>query len=225
MNGALLGAALAAGFLSSGHCMGMCGGIVGALQLTGTGAGSPFFLALLYNAGRLVTYGLLGALAGAAGSAFGLADNLRGVSAGLLIASDFFILLVGLGFAGVLPGLSRKLELPVPHRFFGRVLSRLARFPAPLKAFLPGVLFGLLPCGLLYAMLLLASQQTGALSGALYMAAFGLGTVPALQLFAGGAHWLKRGLRGTMAKGAGALIVLIGGWNLLRHLQMTGLAG
>ena len=101
MNEPLIAMAFITGLLGSGHCIGMCGGLVAALSLSDTGkrGGMPFHL--FYNAGRIITYTSVGWLVGWLGSAFAYANTLAGVAQILLIGSDVFVILLGLGSAGL----------------------------------------------------------------------------------------------------------------------------
>ena len=108
---------LTTGLLGAGHCIGMCGALVGALSLSATGRPGGWSFHLLYNAGRVATYTLIGALAGWLGSALAYTDRFREVSRTLLIASDLFIILIGLGTAGLFAGLNvARLDFPGPLR-------------------------------------------------------------------------------------------------------------
>jgi sulfite exporter TauE/SafE len=219
----LLGMALATGFLGSGHCLGMCGGLVAALALSAQGrqGGVPF--QLLYHAGRLLTYGGIGLLVGWLGSVLAYTDRMRGLTQALLLASDLLIVLAGLGSAGLFARLRLfDLEFAAPLRLLTRSARSLHRWPPALAALPLGVIFGLLPCGFLYAMAFTAAQSASALTGSLVLLAFGLGTVPALLLFGGSAQLLSRRARSWMLRGAGLLVAVMGGLNLWRHLQLLG---
>lgn len=168
------------GLLGGTHCVGMCGGIVGALSM----GGSPrWSLHLAYNGGRILSYGLAGALAGAVGSA-GL-----GLSAQwpVRIALYFFanLMLVALGL--YLLGVTRALAVleGAGQRLWRHVQPLGRRFlPArsAAQAFPLGLLWGWLPCGLVYSALATALTAGSAGRGALLMLAFGCGTLPNLLL-------------------------------------------
>ena len=214
------------GLLGAGHCLGMCGSLVGALSLTATGRPGGWSFHLLYNAGRIATYTLIGALAGWLGSALAYADRFREVTRALLLASDLFIILVGLGTAGLFAGLSvARLDFPGPLRAMTRAVQHLRGWPAGLAALPLGLLFGLLPCGYLYAVAISAAQGGDPLLGALTMAAFGLGTAPSLLLFGGATQWLGTTARAWMLKTAGLLVAAMGVVNLVRHLRLLGWTG
>ncbi|MGB1109496.1 MAG: sulfite exporter TauE/SafE family protein [Gammaproteobacteria bacterium] len=174
------------GFLSSIHCLSMCGGIMGALVM-GLGPEKrdrPTELAILvmgYNLGRLLSYGLAGALmAGLLGS---LAAWLPGTSGHEILRVLAGVLMVGVGLylGGWYPKLIVIEKLGVPlWRRLQPLSRRLLPVETPSRAFLYGMVWGWLPCGMVYTMLLTASGQANALGGALFMLAFGLGTLPAV---------------------------------------------
>lgn len=215
--------ALLTGFLGSGHCLGMCGGIVAALALSGPGrqGGAPFHL--LYNLGRLATYSGIGLAVGWLGSLMAYTASLEGFSRWLLLGSDLFIIVLGLGTAGAFARLSFwRLEFAAPARLLTGAAGSLRRLPPALAALPLGMLFGFLPCGFLYAMAITAAQTASPLKGGLVMLAFGLGTVPALFAFGSAADWLGQKARMRLLRGAGLLVAAMGLINLFRHLQAFG---
>lgn len=216
--------ALLTGFLGSGHCLGMCGGVVAALSLSGPGrqGGMPFHL--LYNLGRIATYSGIGLLVGYLGSLMAYTEGFESFSRWLLLASDLFIILLGLGTAGALQRLNfMKLEFAAPARLLSGPVARLHRLPPGLAALPLGLLFGFLPCGFVYAMAITAAQTASSARAGLVMLAFGLGTVPALFTFGSAAHWLGQRARAWMLRGAGLTVALMGLVNLIRHLQLFGI--
>ena len=216
--------ALITGFLGSGHCLGMCGGIVTALSLSGSGQrGGPLFH-LLYNSGRLLTYGLIGLLVGWLGSLMAYTTAFEGVTLWLLVSSDLFIIVLGLGTAGAFRRLNiMQLEFRGPLKTLTAAVSRLRMLPHGFAALPLGLIFGFLPCGFLYAMAITAAQTASPVKSSLVMIFFGLGTAPALFIFGSAAQWLSSGARGWMLRGAGLMVVLMGLVNLARHLQIIGL--
>ena len=214
------------GLLGAGHCIGMCGGLVGALSLSATGRRGGWSFLLLYNAGRLVTYTLIGALVGWLGSALAYTDRFHAVTRTLLVASDLFIILVGLGTAGLFAGLNiARLDFPGPLRAMTKAVQRLRQLPPALAALPLGLLFGFLPCGYLYAVAITAAQSADVTTGALMLLAFGIGTVPALLLFGTATQWLGTRARVWMLRVAGLLVAGMGAFNLLRHLRLIGWPG
>lgn len=215
--------ALLTGFLGSGHCLGMCGSIVAALSLSQPGqqGGWPFHL--LYNLGRITTYGGIGLAVGWLGSLMAYTEGFERFSRLLLLGSDLFIIVLGLGTAGAWRRLNfMSLEFASPARLLGGPVARLHRLPPHLAALPLGLLFGLLPCGFLYAMAITAAQTGAPGRAGLVMLAFGLGTVPALFSFGSAANWLGQRVRSWMLRSAGLTVAVMGLVNLVRHLQLFG---
>ncbi len=174
------------GLLSATHCVGMCGGIIGALSLSMPAPVKQqrrrqLAYVLLYNLGRTASYALAGALAGGLGA--GLIASLSPNYGHVILAYFSALMLVAIGFyiAGWLPQLSRIEHLGVPlwKRIepFGRRLLPVRR---PSQALIYGVVWGWLPCGMVYTLLLWTTASGSAALGALSMLAFGLGTLPAM---------------------------------------------
>jgi uncharacterized protein len=171
------------GLLGGGHCAGMCGGIVGALAAQDVGGRAAWPLHLAYNLGRILSYSLAGALVGAVGGlglAFGPVASVQLVF--YMLAN---LMLVALGF--YLMGFTRSLAFVerMGQSLWARVRPLTARF-LPARRFsqaLPlGMLWGWLPCGLVYSVLATALVSGSAIRGALAMLVFGLGTLPNLLL-------------------------------------------
>jgi sulfite exporter TauE/SafE len=210
-----------AGFAGSFHCIGMCGGFACALGADARGASATSLRHVLYNTGRLSSYCFLGALAGALGQVI-----CTSLAAGSQRAAPLFSasLDVGQRALAVMAGL---LMILMALRFFGlrgwqhitsgfggstlvaSLRSLLGRrgFAAPL-AF--GVLNGLLPCPLVYAMVAQAASTFNVLSGCLTMAAFGLGTFPAMLAMGGVGRLLAPSWRQRGVRLAGGFILALG---------------
>lgn len=210
----LLVAALILGLLGGGHCLGMCGGLMGALTLAipPEQRGRRLRLLLAYNLGRILSYAAAGLLLGLAGWAVAgspAADAMRVLAALLLIA-------MGLYLAGWWSGLTRVEAL---GRGLWRHIQPLTRRFMPVsslpRALLLGGLWGWLPCGLVYSTLLWASSQGNALDSALLMLAFGLGTWPVLLATGLAAERITALLRRQGVRVAGGLLVMLFGlWTL-----------
>jgi len=168
------------GLLGGTHCVGMCGGIVGALSM---GASARWSMLLAYNGGRILSYALAGALAGALGAAsLGLEGQ---VPIRLILYFLANLMLVALGF--YLLGVTRALAFTErAGQYLWRLIQPLTRRFLPARsvgqAFPLGVLWGWLPCGLVYSALAGALAAGSAGRGAALMLAFGLGTLPNLLL-------------------------------------------
>jgi uncharacterized protein len=171
------------GLLGGTHCAGMCGGIVGALAVQTPGGRAGWPLHLAYNCGRILSYAVAGALVGAIGGlglAFGPVAKIQ--LAFYLVAS---LMLVALGF--YLMGFTRSLAFVerLGQGIWKRVQPYTSRFlpvHSVAQALPLGMLWGWLPCGLVYSVLANALVSGSAVRGALAMAVFGLGTLPNLLL-------------------------------------------
>ena len=210
----LLSSALILGLLGGGHCLGMCGGLMGALTLAipVEQRGRRLRLLLAYNLGRVLSYASAGLLLGLAGWAVAgspLATAMRVLAAVLLIC-------MGLYLAGWWSGLTRVESLGRGlWRHIQPVATRLLPVSSLPRALLLGALWGWLPCGLIYSTLLWASSQGNAVHSALLMLAFGIGTWPILLatgLAAERSNALLR-KRGVRIAG-GMLVILFGLWTL-----------
>ncbi|EKT4562489.1 sulfite exporter TauE/SafE family protein [Pseudomonas putida] len=210
----LLGSALVLGLLGGGHCLGMCGGLMGALTLAipPEQRSRRLRLLLAYNLGRIFSYASAGLLLGLAGWAVAnspAALGLRVVAALLLIA-------MGLYLAGWWSGLTRIEALGRGlWRHIQPVASRLLPVSSLPQALLLGALWGWLPCGLVYSTLLWAASQGNAGYSAALMLAFGLGTWPVLLATGLAAERVNALLRRRSVRVAGGvLVMLFGVWTL-----------
>ncbi len=175
-------AAFLVGLLGGVHCVGMCGGIVGVL---GMGSRPGIGVLLGYNLGRIASYTLAGALlGGVAALAASLAD-IRQAQQVLQIIAGLFMLAMGLYLGGWWFGLL-KLERAggLIWRHIQPTAQRLLPVRGAGQALLLGAVWGWLPCGLVYSVLIWSVSSGGAIEGGLLMLAFGLGTLP--NLFAMG---------------------------------------
>jgi sulfite exporter TauE/SafE len=207
------------GLLGGTHCVGMCGGIVSALSL---GAGSRPSLHLAYNAGRIVSYALAGAIAGAVGGASVALSGQLPVRIVLFVLANLMLVALGLYLLGVTRALA----------FAERFGQRLWRHVQPLsRRFLParsmaqafplGLLWGWLPCGLVYSALVTALTSGSPLRGAAMMLAFGLGTLPNLLLaglLAGRLH--AYAANPVVRCTAGLLVLAFGLWGLFAAIRL-----
>lgn len=200
----------AGSLLGSLHCVGMCGGFVAFYSgSNGSGAGSPW-AHLTYNLGRLSTYLVLGAVAGAIGGAVNLAGNASGVGEIAALVAGSLIVLWGLA---LLLQATTNLRLPAPRwldRLLSKVLPRLYAKPPVVRALVLGMSSTLLPCGWLYGFAVTAAGSGSALTGAALMAAFWLGTVPAMLGVGFGVQKLSRLLGPRLPVLMPLMLVVIG---------------
>jgi hypothetical protein len=186
MSAAALIAALLAGLLGGVHCVAMCGGFVTAMA--GARPTAPLLPAsrlvgrlLPYNLGRVATYTLLGALAGGLGAAVLGAAAWLPLVRGLYVVPNVFLLLLAATIAFRIDPWTSLQRGAIAA--FGRIapaVGRLATRDAPAARFATGLLWGLVPCGLVYGVIPVALFAGGPAEGALVMAAFGAGTLPNL---------------------------------------------
>jgi sulfite exporter TauE/SafE len=185
------------GAASGLHCLGMCGGIAAAFPLN----------KLLFNAGRIATYGAIGALAGAVG---GIAASLLPVQTTLYVVVNAVLILIGLHIAGY----------SAPIRFFEKAGAPLWRRVRPFalnrNSFFAGMAWGLIPCGLVYAAAAASAFSGSILGSATAMLAFGLGTLPWLLAAGAAAARLRAWLHLAPVRfSAGGLALAFGIWGLI----------
>src|ERR1700678_3208443 len=219
-----------AGFAGSFHCIGMCGGFACALGPDGRGASATSLRHLLYNTGRLSTYCFLGGLAGALGQVICtslapgtqraaplLSTSLDVGQRALAVTAGLLMIVMALSFFG-LRGWGR-----FPGGFGGSGLGVSPRGPLGTRAFAAplafGVLNGFLPCPLVYAMIAQAASTFDVLSGCLTMAAFGLGTFPAMLVMGGVGRLLAPSWRQRGVRLAGSFILALGLFTLSRGVM------
>ncbi len=215
-----------AGLLSGVHCAGMCGGIVGAVSMQLPRNRMPVFYHLAYNGGRLLSYTAAGVIVGALGKSGLILKGVLPVQQMLFALASVMLIVMGLYLAGIWQGV-RHIEnvggmLWKKIQPYSRGLLPADSLP---KVFGLGVLWGWLPCGLVYTVLLSALAMGGALRGGLVMLAFGLGTLP--NLLAVGLFYssVKKFAQIRLVRlVAGALVAGLGAYGLFK-LWTTGLAG
>jgi sulfite exporter TauE/SafE len=194
-----------------GHCVGMCAPFVLLVSKSyGRPRRSPALAQLWYGAGRISTYALLGAAAGALGGVVELAGRLMGVQR--LAAGAAGIALI---VTAVLSLTDRGAAHPLHAGWFNRAMARIrSRFPG--HPFVLGLFLGLLPCGLLYTAVLAAVARGGASAGAVALAAFGAGTLPSLFGVAIANEFLLR--RPWLNRVAQVFVLVMGAWYVWRGL-------
>jgi sulfite exporter TauE/SafE len=223
MNDSLVLMAFITGLLGFGHCLGMCGGLVTALSLSEAGKRGGIVFHCLYNLGRICTYTFIGAVVGGLGSALAYTDKFRVVTRTLLLGSDVFVIIIGLGTAGAFAWLNvAKLDFPGPMALMTKAVKGLEPFPSFIKALPLGLMFGFLPCGYLYAVAITAAQSANVAVGAFMLFAFGIGTLPSLIFVGSMTHWLSGRARTWMLRLAGVIVACMGLINLIKHLRMMG---
>lgn len=225
---ALVLAILAASVLGSLHCAGMCGAFL-ALAVAGPDAPRPSWashatLQSAYHLGRLVTYAILGALAGALGSVVDLGGSMVGLQriAALLAA----VTIIGFGVVTLLRVSGARLpRLPLPPALQRLSLSghrRAMNLPPLARAGAIGLLTTLLPCGWLYAFVVTAAGAGSAAAGALAMAAFWVGTLPVMVSLGAGLKAATGRFGARIPAFTAAALIVVGVLSIAGRLPMIG---
>jgi sulfite exporter TauE/SafE len=218
---------LATGFaVGFGHCIGMCGPIVVSLSLNLKDK-NLLLPHLLYNSGRVVTYGVLGGVMGATGSFTLVAAHIAEIQKGAMIFAGVLIIIMGLAMSGWISFGKVFGNSYNPGGFISKGFRRLSQIKSPAAYFPIGLLLGLLPCGPVYTALLAAAgagmEAAGTLDGIIkgmgVMICFGLGTVPALFLVAKLADmgWLKK--REIIYRIGAVLMVAVGIYFIIKGIR------
>lgn len=206
--------ALTLGFIGSFHCIGMCGPIALTLPVQHLEGVRKQGGILLYNAGRISAYSLFGLASGWIGNLFALAGLQQWLSVGL--GAGMLLLLV-LRY-------SRK-HIQLPHKRIIMLLGNLLRRQQLHTLYAIGFLNGLLPCGLIYFALTGAVATGNPFSGALFMAAFGAGTLPAMITLSWCSQLISLRLRNNLRRcvpfvvGLMAILLIIRGFSINRFNQ------
>jgi len=202
------------GLFSTIHCVGMCGGIIGALSLSlpvEIRSHKPRMLLFVttYNIGRIISYSLAGLVAGAIGTGVLASAGFDQGHAVLRAVGVAMMIAIGLYLAGWLPQLAsvEKIGVPIWKKLepLGRSLLPVASLP---KALAYGLIWGWLPCGLVYFVLVWALTAGNAVQGALTMMAFGIGTLPTLLATGFMTSWLTRFARSSTARQLVGLLII-----------------
>lgn len=213
-----------AGILGSSHCLGMCGPF--ALMI---GSGPANWRAnlgrqVIYTSGRVFTYAVFGAVAGAAGMYLHQnVPSLVNVAALLAILAGLFLIYQGLLAARVIRRRTPNAS-GVPC-LAGDFFATFLKSPGLHNIFLAGLFTGMLPCGLVYGFLALAASSGDLLRGASLMIAFGLGTAPVMMLTGCGSSLLSLATRQHLYRAAAWCVVLTGLISIARGAGFIELPG
>lgn len=208
----LLPAALLAGFFGSTHCIGMCGAIVVLFEQQQSAGMQRWLRRVLYNAGRLGFYVLLGAIAGGASAVIIATSGARTTLLILRLVAGILVIAIGLNLLFNW-NFTRFIEQG-GARIWNR-LAPLARHVLPVetptRAMFAGFLWGALPCGLVYSAVAMAATSGSVLNGSIVMLFFWAGTLPAL-IFAGvtAARLQQWRSKPVFRRLAGGIMIVIG---------------
>lgn len=212
----ILISALVLGLMGSFHCAGMCGPIAIALPLHGNSIPQKIFGGALYNLGRTLTYGIMGAIFGLLGQGvqmIGFQQKVSVIMGAIMIISVFF------------PALFRnqyRMDKSL-FSFVGKLKKSLAQLfsvRSYSSLFFIGLLNGLLPCGLVYMAIAGAIGTGEVLLGSLYMIMFGLGTIPMLLSISLAGNILNAAARRKINRLIPVLVVVVGIFFILRGLSL-----
>lgn len=212
----ILISAFVLGIMGSFHCAGMCGPIAIALPLHGNTVSGKIFGGSLYNLGRSITYGLMGALFGLVGQGMammGFQQKVSVIMGSLMIVSILF------------PALFRN-QYSLNKSWFSLVgklkstIGKMFSIRSYQSLFFIGMLNGLLPCGLVYMAIAGAIGTGSAAMGTLYMLLFGLGTIPMLLGISLAGNLLGLAVRNRINKLIPFMVVLVGIFFILRGLSL-----
>jgi sulfite exporter TauE/SafE len=218
-------AAFLTGLLGSGHCFGMCGGIAGSLgALSGRGDRALALPALQFNLGRILSYALLGALAGGILGAAGeivalkpLGKWLRGITAAMVLLIGLRFLLDWRGLDTIEKGGAGLWRRIVP------IAARVSQRHDWVGRLGLGLCWGFLPCGLVYTVLVTAASTGSTVAGASTMFAFGLGTLPSMLGLTLAAPALSVFLGDRFVRRiVGFSLLVLAGWMIMTLLASMG---
>lgn len=203
------------GLLGSGHCLGMCGGLVSAFFIKLGARGPAPYLA--YHGARIGIYAVVGVIAAGLGQVL-VSTGWIGLWQGVLqIVAGIVVILLGLDLLGVSPWRNSLGFAPLAwlRRQFAQAVNR-----GPVRgALIGGAINGLMPCSMTMAMAVKATTVPSLGGGALLMLAFGAGTLPAMLAASVLFGRLGPRLRGWLLKGAALFVIALGASTLWQGLR------
>jgi hypothetical protein len=210
-----LSAAFIAGIAGSAHCFAMCGSLAGAFGMRARAVGGGAFgNALSYHVGRLSGYTVAGAICGLLGATLQAVLDLARIGSWLRIASGVLLLLIA--FRILSPWNPLRWLETLGAKFWRQlqpITQKTGALDGRTQAVALGFLWGWLPCGLVYSMLLFAALSGNAFEGGAILLAFGLGTLPAMLTSTVLASQVQGLLRNRWPRFAsGVLLLLLGAW-------------
>jgi len=222
-----------AGLFGSMHCVGMCGAIVMGYSTQGFAEQTPPSSALAshltYNSGRVLSYAIIGGIVGGLGAGI---TTLQDIAFWFSVVAGVLLLLLGISLLRILPGFATSAQLVLESRtrnllfrVYQAVYGSLIAQKGLESKFYIGLLTPLLPCGLLYSMFLKAASTASVLQGALVMACFGAGIVPALVATGFASSYFGNKLRYWGDKLAAVTVLLMGLVLLWRAFGVPGMEG
>lgn len=215
------GVLLLIGLLTSIHCVAMCGGInlsqcVPNVSIKSEKKTANLRPGILYNAGRVISYTIIGGVVGALGSVVSFSGTAKGIVA---VMAGVFMVIMGLNMLNLFPWL-RKFNPRMP-KIFARKINEQKKSNSPLYV---GLLNGLMPCGPLQAMQLYALSTGDPVQGALSMLAFSLGTVPLMFGLGAISSLLSKKFTSKMMTASAVLVLILGVFMFSNGVSLSGMA-
>lgn len=200
------------GLMSTLHCFGMCGGISTLLTMQTRNQNdhrAKFKIALIYNFGRIFSYSVIGLLAGLT-SELGVNVFFQGGHTYLQFLSSIVLIIIALNILGWLSFFSHLEKITYA---IWKPFQELLKWILPAKSvfdyFCLGLIWGWLPCGMVYSVLMLAIVSGDAIQSMLYMFAFGIGTLPGMVTTSVGGSFLKNSFNKPVFKYFSALLLIV----------------
>ncbi|RQP13750.1 MAG: sulfite exporter TauE/SafE family protein [Chryseobacterium sp.] len=212
----LIISALALGFASGFHCIGMCGPIALSMGMTRQQQLNYHLQNITYQLGRIVMYGILGGVVGIVGQGFGLAgfQQYLTIGVGILLIIMALFSFGGKDFAARIPAVSRGL-MRVKMK-----LGKLLQKADYRSRFATGLLNGLLPCGMVYMALTASLAAGGVWQGAGFMLLFGLGTFPFMFAVVLVGNLMTTAFRAKVLRVIPVMMIILGGLFVLRGMEL-----
>ncbi|NOQ14358.1 MAG: sulfite exporter TauE/SafE family protein [Methyloprofundus sp.] len=204
------------GLITGLHCIGMCGSFVIGYTVKDAEQGHSAYLShLLYGAGKTISYAMFGALFGFIGSVVSITPFISGVS---ILLAGIFLIIFGLNTLNLFAALRRvRIKQPEAMARYANKKRRNSRSPFFI-GFFSGFILG---CGPLQAMYIMAAGNADPLVGAKFLAAFGLGTLPALLGFGMATRWLSGSMTHRITQVSGVILIVMGSMMLNKGLMKT----
>jgi sulfite exporter TauE/SafE len=214
MDAGLLITAFGLGLVSSLHCVGMCGPLALALPLSGFSARARYLGILIYNIGRISTYTIAGLLVGLIGRTIQFAGYQQAFS----ITIGVLILLYFISSTGLIPSFTKRSGL---HKKIQSVIIHYMGQPSYKNLFITGAANGLLPCGMVYLALGAAAASGDMATAGVFMAFFGIGTLPLLAALSIGGIYIGPSIRKKISRVSPYVTLFMGALLILRGLNLN----
>jgi sulfite exporter TauE/SafE len=217
------------GFLGGfSHCIGMCGGFVLTYSIklqensinTSANNIQKVYPHLLYSAGRILSYMILGEIFGLIGGTLEVVFAIRHFQGALQLIAGVVMIIIGLDLAGWIPGWQPD-SFP-GFRWYKKMVEGMFNRVRPGNIFGLGFVLGFIPCGLVYAAGAYAAATGSFFGGMITMLAFGLGTLPAMVVFGIAAQRLSQSFRNILYKLASFAVIVLGILTILRGIDALG---